>query len=424
MSGTREFGGKSFPDAAASDPAALRWMQGSPPPPGQRIRFDDDSFWRFPQLRWTLSHLRELLPTTNVARGDAMPGALGVAAAADMDAIDALTFTDLNGQRRTWAGSLPEVYADGLLILHRGRCVYEKYWGALTPLRQHACFSITKSYAATLAAMLVHDGVLADTRLIAYYLPEMADTAYADASLRELLDMQIGVDYSEDYADPAAGVWDYSRAGGWRPRAADYRGPDHFYEYLVRLRKQGPHGAAFSYKTVNTEVLCWVMKRVTGIPLAELLSQRIWTRIGCEQDAYFFTDPIGVECGGGGLAATLRDLARFGELMRREGDWDGRQVIPSAVVHDIRRGADPARFTPAGYTLLPGYSYRSMWWVTHNELGAFEARGIHGQRLYIAPAAELVVARFASHPIASSAANDPITQPALLELGRMLRLRR
>jgi CubicO group peptidase (beta-lactamase class C family) len=213
----------------------------------------------------------------------------------------------------------------------------------------------------------------------------------------------------------------YARAGGLRPRPAGYSGPADFYEYLATLRKEGDHGQAFAYKTVNTELLCWVMKRVTGQPLAEMLSDRLWSRLGCEQDGYLTVDSIGVAMGGGGLNATLRDMVRFGELMRREGDWGGQQLLPAAVVADIRRGSDPAKFAKAGYTLLPGYSYRSMWWVTHNELDAYEARGIHGQRLYVAPKADLVVARFASHPIASSAANDPITLPALLALGRMLR---
>jgi CubicO group peptidase (beta-lactamase class C family) len=107
-------------------------------------------------------------------------------------------------------------------------------------------------------------------------------------------------------------------------------------------------------------------------------------------------------------------------MMRTGGACGGQQVVPAAVVADIARGADPVKFTQAGYTLLPGYSYRNMWWVTHNVHGAFEARGIHGQRLYVAPKAELVVARFGSHPIASSAANDPITVPALLALGQLL----
>jgi hypothetical protein len=143
-----------------------------------------------------------------------------------------------------------------------------------------------------------------------------------------------------------------------------------------------------------------------------MLSERIWSRIGCEEDGYVTVDPTGVAMGGAGLHAGLRDLVRFGELMRCEGSWAGRQIIPAEVVADIRRGSDPAKFATAGYTLLPGYSYRNMWWVSHNSQGMYEGRGIHGQRLYISPQAELVIARFCSHPIASSAANDPITLPA------------
>ena len=232
--------------------------------------------------------------------------------------------------------------------------------------------------------------------------------------------MQIGVAYSELYSDPAADIWAYSRAGGLRTRPSGYSGPSNFYEYLQTLRKEGEHGRVFAYKTVNTELLCWVMKRVSGQSLATMLSERIWSRIGCEQDGYLSVDSIGVEMGGGGMSACLADLARFGELLRREGDCDGAQVIPAAVVADIRRGEDPEKFAPAGYALLPGYSYRNMWWVSHNAIGAIEARGIYGQRLYVAPAAELVIARYASHPIASSAANDPITLPAFLALAHLL----
>lgn len=419
--GTLEFDGVRYLDGRASDPGLLGWMEGTPPPADKQVRFADDRFLEFPQIRWSLSHMRELMPTVNVWRGEGPAGSFGDAAGIAPSAIDALAFTDLNGRSRRWDESLHDTYTDGILVLYRGRRVYERYFGALQPHIPHSCFSITKSYAATLAAALVHEGVLDETRRIPHYLPEMRGTAYEDATLRQVLDMQIGVAYSEAYADPKAQIWDYSRAGGLRPRPAGYSGAGSFYEYLRTLRPEGAHGEAFAYKTVNTELLAWVMKRVTGIPFAQMLGERIWAPLGCEQDGYLSVDPIGVPMGGGGLSASLRDLARFGELMRREGDWNGRQLVPAPVVADIRRGSDPAKFAKAGYTLLPGYSYRSMWWVTHNELDAFEGRGIHGQRLYVAPKAEMVVARFASHPIAASAANDPITQPALLALGRMLR---
>jgi CubicO group peptidase (beta-lactamase class C family) len=418
--GTLQFDGIEYPDAAASDPEAIGWMRGSPPPPDRRIRFADDRFLAFPQLRWTLSFMRELVPTANVRRAAGPASELGSADRAGEAQIDALAFTDLRGAARTWAGSLADTYTDAILVLHRGRCLYERYFGAAQAHRPHACFSITKSYAATLAECLIHEGALAEERTVAHYLPELRASAYRDARLRDLLDMQVGVAYSEEYSDPNADIWAYLRAGGLRPRAADDPGPGNFYDYLATLRKEGEHGRAFAYKTVNTEVLCWVMKRVTGRALADLLAARLWSPLGCEDDGYLSVDSIGVQWGGGGLNVCLRDLARFGELMRREGDWRGLQVVPAAVVAGIRRGSDPGKFPAADYPLLPGYSYRSMWWIANDDLGAFEARGIYGQRLYVAPRAELVIARFASHPVAGSAGNDPVTLPAFRALAREL----
>ena len=418
--GMLTFDGKDYLDGHASDPGRMGWMQGSPPPADKRVLFEDDTFLGFPQNRWTLSHMRELVPTAAVRRGAKPPSDLGAANTTTQAAIDALQFKDVQGGARVWANSLADTYTDSIVVLHKGKRVYEKYLGLQQPHTPHSCFSITKSYAATLCATLVHEGVLDDKKLIPFYVPEMAGTAYADASLRQVMDMQIGVLYSELYSDPKAQIWDYARAGGFRARGKDYSGPKTLYDFLLSLKKEGEHGQAFAYKTVNTELMCWIMKRVTGQGLAEMLSDRVWQKLGCEEDAFISVDSIGVPFGGGGLCAALRDMARFGEMMRCGGTALGQQVIPEAVVADCTRGDDPAKFAKAGYALLSGYSYRNMWWVTHNEHNAYEARGIHGQRIYIAPKADLVVARFASHPIAASAANDPITMPALIALGNML----
>ena len=418
--GTLQFDGHDYADGVASDPIALGWMQGSPPPADKLIRFEDDDTLSFPKIRWSLSHTRETVPTAAIWRGAGAPHDLGTVDAATQAAIDALQFSDMQGGRRRWADTLADTYTDGIVVLHKGRRVYEQYRGALKPHVPHSCFSVTKSFAGTLCAKLVHEGVLDDRKPVPHYLPEMAGTAYADASLREVMDMQIGVAYSEAYSDPLAEIWDFARASGFRSRGHDYTGPKTLYGFLQTLKKAGAHGDAFAYKTVNTDVMGWVMKRVTGQGLADMVSEQVWQRMGAEEDGYITVDSIGVPFGGGGMSASLRDLARFGELMRCQGAAGGQQVIPEAVVADCQRGADPARFAKAGYHLLPGYSYRNMWWVTHNEHGAFEARGIHGQRLYIAPRADLVVARFASHPIAYSAANDPITIPGFLALGRLL----
>jgi CubicO group peptidase (beta-lactamase class C family) len=154
--------------------------------------------------------------------------------------------------------------------------------------------------------------------------------------------------------------------------------------------------------------------------VAEVLSERVWRHLGAEQDAYFTVDAIGTPFAGGGLNTGLRDLARFGEMIRNGGRVAGRQVIPKAVVDDIRGGGERKQFAKAGYSLLSGWSYRNMWWVTHNEHGAFTARGVHGQALYIDPTAEMVIARYASHPSAMNSANDPTSLPACHALAKHL----
>ncbi len=405
-------------DAVASDPAKLGWMVGAPPPPDRRLRFEDGSYFQFPALRWSVSNFRQLMPTVNVSRGIGAPIPLPRALRKD---IDALSFIPLGGEQpMTWEASLAATYTDGIVVLHQGRLVYERYFGVLKEDTQHAAMSVTKSVTGTLGAMLVADGSMDADRPVSYYVPELAVSAFGNATVRQVLDMTTGLKYSEDYANPNAEVWAFSQAGSPLPKPHDYTGPRSYYEYLQTVQPEGAHGNAFAYKTVNSDALGWVIARVTGRSVAQLLSERIWSRIGAEQDAYLTVDSTGTAFAGGGLNTGLRDLARFGELLRNQGQFQGQQIVPKAVVDDIRRGGGKAAFAKAGYELLQGWSYRDMWWVTHNANGAFMARGVHGQRIYIDPKAEMVIVRYASHPVASNSANDPITIPAFESLAELL----
>lgn len=405
-------------DARASDPVTMGWMAGSPPPADKLVRFADDSWYRFPQSRWAFSNIRQLMPTSVVRRGQ---GPVMPLARAERSDIDAITFMPIGGTTpMTWAESLDANYTDGILILHRGRIIYERYFGVLAADRQHLAFSVTKSFVATLAATLIAEGVIDALRTVGSYVPELATTGVGDATIRQVLDMTTGLAYTEDYVNSKADPWELSRAGGFMARPADYSGPETFFDYLKTLEKASPHGQQFSYKTVNTDTLGAVLKRVTGKSVTELLSERVFSQLGAEQDAFFTVDSTGVEFAGGGLNLTLRDLARFGEAMRLGGRYYGRQIIPTAVVDDIQRGGDRDKFTPAGYKTLPGWSYRTMWWVSHNEHGAYMARGVHGQALYIDPKAEMVIARFASHPLAANVNLDPTSLPAYHAVARQL----
>jgi CubicO group peptidase (beta-lactamase class C family) len=405
--------------AVESDPAVIGWMAGSPPPDDKLIRWSDMSFYRFPQLRWTFANFRQLVPTCNVSRGQ---NAIAALPRADRDDIDNITFVPLGrSESMTWAQSLQANYTDAIVVLHQGRIVYERYFGVMTPSQPHVAMSVTKSIFGTLGAMLVAEGQLDPNALVTRYIPELNDTAYGDATVRQVLDMTVGVRYSEDYSDPKAEVWDHARAGGVFPRPPGYSGPQSFQQFLLTLKKQGEHGEAFGYKTVNSDVLGWLIARASGQPVGRFLSDRIWSRLGVEHDAHMLVDSTGYEFAGGGFNATLRDMARFGEMMRLDGRFNDQQIVPKAVVDAIRAGSSKATFEKAGYTTLPGWTYRDMWWISHNENGAYAARGIHGQAIYIDPKAEMVIARFASHPLAANAHLDPTTLPAFDALATLLK---
>jgi len=408
----------TFPDAAASDPATLKWMVGAPPPADRTLRFEDGSYFRFPAMRWSVANFRQLMPTVNVSRGLGAPLALPEN---PMPGIDELPVVPVGAsQPLTWRQSLDATYTDGIVVLHRGAIVYERYFGVLKADGQHAAMSVTKSVIGTLGAMLVADGTLDAGKKIVDYVPELADSAFGSATLRQVLDMTTALNYSEDYTDPNAQVWAHAQAGNPLPKPKDYTGPRSYYAFLQTVQSQGEHGQAFGYKTVNTDVLGWVIARATGRNVAQLLSERIWSRLGAEQDAYFTVDSIGTPFAGGGLNTGLRDLARFGEMLRNGGRFNGQQIVTDSVVKDIQQGGDKQAFAQAGYGQLKGWSYRSMWWVTHNPDGAFMARGVHGQSIYIDPKAEMVIVRYASHPIAGNAANDGVTLPAFEAMARRL----
>lgn len=402
--------GQPAMSAAESDPVKLGWMTGSPPPADKIIRFSDPDYFSFPKLRWTVCHFRELMPTVGVSRGIGDPAPLERRID---DGINKVTFTPLGKDKEmTWEESLAANYTDGILILHDGVIVYEQYAGCLDVTGQHGAMSVTKSITGLLGEMLIAEGKLDENAKVGTIVPELAKSAFGDATVRQVLEMTTALRYSEDYSDPNSDIWTYSAAGNPLPKPADYTGPRTYYEYLQTVAKEGEHGAAFGYRTVNSDAMGWIVARVAGKSVAKLLSERIWSRMGAEQDAYYTLDSIGTPYAGGGFNAGLRDMARLGQLILDGGVINGERLIPEAAIARIRAGGDKAAFEKGGYPLLKGWSYQGMWWVTHNDDGAFMARGVHGQAIYIDPAARMVIARFASNPLPSNAVNDPTSLPA------------
>jgi len=405
-------------DARATDPIALQWMVGSPPPADKIIRYEDSSFYQFPQRRWSFSHWREFVPTIAVPRGS---GSTSPLPRAEREDLDAVTFMPIGGSApMTWARIRRWDYTDGIVILHKGNIVYERYFGALTAERPHIAFSVTKSFFGTLAAMLIAEGKIDAKAPVTRYVPELAGSGFGDATVQQVLDMTTAIDFTESYAGTSPTMAAYRQATGLLGRKPGTPGPKSLYTHLPTIPKSGAHGEAFRYRTPNVDVMAWIIARVTGKNAAEVLQERIWSRIGAEDDAFIQVDDTGVPLAGSALNARLRDMARFGELMRLNGRFNGQQIIPAAVVESIRGGASHEAFAKAGYATLPGWTYHDFWWVSHNDHGVFSARGIHGQAIYVDPKAEMVIARFASHPIAGNTGIDPNSLPAYRAIAEKL----
>jgi hypothetical protein len=395
--------------AADTDPVVLGLMQGAPVPADKQVRWDDGSMWRFPQQRWALSHMRELVPTVNIPR----EGAESTLPVALRDNLDDVQLVTLDGQAMTWRESLAASYTDAILVMKDGVVVYERHFGTTTPATQHILFSVTKSFVGTIAEMLIEEGKISPDAKAADYVAELAGSGLGDATIREILDMRTGLAFSEDYVPGQSGLTDVQRmsiAGAWMPRHADYTGPDGHFAFVASLGKNAPHGGDFVYRTPNTTALQWIIERVAGASLAEQIHTRFWAPMGMERDAALAVDRMGTGFGGGGLMANVRDIARVGEMMRLGGRYNGRQIVPAATVERIFAGGDPAAFVACQYTGNLDGNYGSQWW--HRAGGQLMAMGVHGQGIYVDRAAGVVIARLGSHPVASNRGNAAVTTPA------------
>lgn len=376
---------------SAVAPPAL--MCGFPPPAENRVTWDN--WMRLPFSRWGFRNLNRLRPSIEVP---AAPDAVRELPEALVDLSD-LNFTSKCGRKLSIAEMLHASYTDAFLVLKEGKIVYERYFAGQTRDDRHILFSVTKSLIGTLAEQLISDGVLDPGLRAEDYVPELEGSAFGDATVRQLLDMAVGIQYTEQYDDPESESSQYGYACGFQPAPAAYAHFQSLYEYLPTLRKQGEHGGFFHYVTATTEALAWVMERASNTSCPNLLSA-IWSRMGAGHTGYFLADPWGRGVCGAGFSATARDLARFGLLLAEGGRHNGEQLIGADTIARIAAGSDPAIY--AGNeefsNWVPGASYKSQWYVSNDESQTLMAGGIHGQYLYIDIPAQIVIVKQSTLP--------------------------
>lgn len=367
-------------------------MQGSPPPVEKRVTHEN---WDSPPFnRWSFQHVREVLPTVDVARAEVSGPGLPDA---QQDFDDLVVVHKRDGRRSTMMEVLEQTYTDGFIAVHKGNVVYERYLNDMTPSTLHLAQSVSKSVTATVCGILIHRGVIDQDALVGDLIPELKDTGYGDAPLRHVLDMRSGIRFGEEYTDVNSDIAMIDHASLWKPFHPDK--PKAVLEIPGVLPKEREHGGRFQYRSIETEVMAWVMERCTGKRIAELVSEEIWKPMGAEQGANFTVDRAGHALADGGFNACLRDYARVGLLYLNDGKAGDRQLVPAEWVRETRQDGDVEAFSLCPYAeIFPRGAYKNQFWVRNVDKEQIMARGVFGQTIYVDPANDLVVAKLSTWP--------------------------
>jgi CubicO group peptidase (beta-lactamase class C family) len=382
-------------DAAASRGQA-RLMHGFPPAPESQVTLAN---WRTsPFNRWAFQHVREIVPSADIPHDPAR------ALRFPSEPVDMRMLAIDRGRNAAMSfdAFLEATDTDGLVIVRRGRIVFEHYASGMTAGTPHILMSVSKSLLGLLAGVLAARGALELDRLVTDLVPEVAGTAYTGATIRHLLDMRAGIAFDEDYLATSGPIVQYRKATGWHPLDPGDSPSDLRAFYRELTRSAGPHGGPFNYVSPNTDLLGWVIERATGERYADLMSELIWKPMGAAHSAYITVDRLGAPRCAGGMCVTTRDLARVGQLIVDQGAQGTAQVIPSGWIDDIVCGGDPGAWAAGSFvSYFPGLPmrYRSQWYVQDGEAPILFGLGIHGQHLFVDRAHGIVVAKVSSQAL-------------------------
>jgi CubicO group peptidase (beta-lactamase class C family) len=353
-----------------------------------------------PGNHWSYQHTSRIFPSANIYRGSGPVAKLDYA----LRDLDEISFVNPATKQRM---SIAQMYAatdtDALLVMKDGKIVTERYFNGMKPEDRHLLMSVSKSVLGVLAGIIVEEGRLDPNALVTSYIPELKGSAYEGASVRNLLDMSIGMEFDEDYSSKTSDLYRLDEAVGWVERGPT--ASNGLHEYLTTLKKRhGAHGSEFRYISANTDTMGWVLERATHTDYAQLVSQELWSKLGAERDAYVLLDGFQTAYTDPGLNMTLRDLGRFSQMVLQRGLYNGQQIVPGDWIEDIRHGGDPQAWRKGPeysyFRTLSGYengSYRSYWYVADPRRGHFTAIGLAGQLIVIDPASNIIVVKFSSH---------------------------
>lgn len=392
-------------------------MSGFPAPLDEQVTLAN---WRNPPFnRWAFHHVREIIPSADISNE---PGDVLELRSDPIDEIGRVKICENSGSPVSVEQFLQKTSTDAIVIVYRGRIVFERYDHGMVPEVPHILMSVSKSLTGLLAGVLAERGHLDPDCPIIDLIGEIKGSAYEGATVRHLLDMRAGARFDEDYSARSGAIVEYRKATNWNPLQPGEAASDLRSFYRQMTERAGPHGGPFNYISPNTDLLGWAIERATGRRFADLMSELIWKPIGAFRSAYITVDRLGAPRCAGGLCATARDLARFGQAIVHGGRRDGREIVPTRWIDDVVYNGDAEAWSAGGFAwCFPGQPmhYRNQWYVLTN-LPLLFALGIHGQYLFIDRLSQLVIAKVSSEAEPLDAGNIGMTVAAASAIRRFL----
>ena len=370
-------------------------MTGFPPAPEGQVTLAN---WRKPPFNvWAFQHVREIVPSADIANDPADIWELP-RAPSDLDTLH----LDLGGTVMPFADFLTRTDTDGMVVLRHGKIIYEHYARGMTRDTPHIFMSVSKSILGLVAGILVDKGVLDVAAPVTSIIPEIAGTAYDGATVRNLLDMRVGIRFDENYLAASGAIIEYRKAQGWDPYGPGESPSDLRRFYGTLTERDGAHNDAFHYVSPNTDLLGWIIERLSNRRYADLVSELLWKPIGARRSAYITVDRLGAPRCAGGFCATTEDLARVGQLLVQSARRGAKQVVPLSWIEDIRTAGDRAAWDKGDFAAyMPGMPvhYRSKWYTLQGAAPMSFGVGVFGQNVFVDYINEIVIAKFSSQAL-------------------------
>jgi len=363
---------------------------------------------RPPYKYWAIKNVDKLFPVGRIAKGKKTSKLKR-----NLRSLDDLRIEQFDGKVYGFEEHLDSNRTDGFLVIHKGKIIVEKYFGNMTENSPHNWFSVSKSLTGLTAAILAVEGKIDLQKPTLHYIPELKGSAWDGTTVQQVMDMTVNLHFDEAYNNPRSDAYKFAKVSGFVDIPQMPIEFETVLDYFKTVKKGENHEESFHYVSLNTEIIGMIITKVTGKKPSEVMSDKIWTKMGAEQDGFIMQNPNGYELVSAAVNSTMRDAGRLGQLMLKDGYFNGQQIFPKSVVTTIKKGGNVAKFAPSKRgQQFKNFHYTNQWWHTDKE--AFFAKGLFGQWIYIDPITETVIVKFTTADVPTSTEYDWVNNMNLM----------